>query len=748
MRKFLLAINLFVGIFCSAQTTAIDTLRARLQKVTKADTNYVIDLNELAWQYLDYSVDSSNKYLQQALRTSRELNYVNGLIEAKNTQGILYRYNNQSEEAIQLYDDVISMRTQQGRLERLTGAYSNLGSVYYEMGDNTNALKYYLKAFDNATKFKQTENQMVLLGNIGNAYKSSGLTDLAIEAFKNGLKLNKVIKDKNQEAHLYLNLATVYDQQYLYKESVKYEKYAYEIFKKSGNTRQLSVILNNLSLSLRNLKDYTGTEAVLKEMEEVALLLNEKEVFVNLYKSRSLYFSERNKLPEALKEIDKALLLVDTVSDRLIYGSCLLNKAEIYQALGEDAKALAINERGINIMKTVDDKHHLAIAYADRSEILRAMGDHKQALDFYQLADALDDSINTDAFNTKMATLNALNDLDKKENELELSIKEKEAIEAKNARQSLFLTAALTVGALVIILLLFSVRAYFVKRRDNRLLNAQKKEIEIKNAALQERQAEIEIQKEIVEVKQKEILDSIHYAKRIQQTLLANHELINRNLPENFILFKPKDIVSGDFYWATEKNNYFYLAVCDSTGHGVPGAFMSLLNISFLNEAINEKNIKAPNEVLNHVRQKLIESVSQDGGHDGMDCVLLCFDKKESTITYAAAQNSLLLVSGNQLYEFPADKMPVGKGEKSDSFTLRTINGFKGDTLYLYSDGYADQFGGLKGKKFKNKPLHAELLKNSTLPMAQQSEIMNHTFETWRGALEQVDDVLLIGIRL
>ena len=175
---------------------------------------------------------------------------------------------------------------------------------------------------------------------------------------------------------------------------------------------------------------------------------------------------------------------------------------------------------------------------------------------------------------------------------------------------------------------------------------------------------------------------------------------------------------------------------------------MSLLNISFLNEAINEKSITAPNEILNHVRRKLIDSVSQDGAQDGMDCILICFDKKAKTITYAAAQTGLLLIRGNELMELPADKMPVGKGEKIDSFTLHNISPLKGDLLYLYSDGYADQFGGPKGKKFKYKTLHQHLMEIANLPLPEQARIMDVTFEDWKGPLEQVDDVMLVGIRL
>ena len=255
-------------------------------------------------------------------------------------------------------------------------------------------------------------------------------------------------------------------------------------------------------------------------------------------------------------------------------------------------------------------------------------------------------------------------------------------------------------------------------------------------------------QKEIIEEQQKEMVDSINYAKRIQYAFMAHEKLLQRNLPEHFVLFKPKDIVSGDFYWATKKNNAFYLAVCDSTGHGVPGAFMCLVNMSFLNEAISERNISAPNEILNHVRKQLIENLG--GGNDGMDAILMKLENSDKglKIEYAAANNEPILIRDNKVTVLAKDKMPVGKGEKTESFTLHTIDVQKGDTLYLLTDGIADQFGGPKGKKFKFKQLEEILLANHNLSLEQQKNLLEKTFNDWKGNLEQVDDILLVGIKI
>ena len=175
---------------------------------------------------------------------------------------------------------------------------------------------------------------------------------------------------------------------------------------------------------------------------------------------------------------------------------------------------------------------------------------------------------------------------------------------------------------------------------------------------------------------------------------------------------------------------------------------MSLLNICFLSEAIKEKNISKPNEILNYIRNRIIGSIGNDGQQDGMDAILVCFDKVSNMITYAAANNEPILISDKQIVELAKDKMPVGKGERAESFTLHTIDYKTGDVLYLYTDGFADQFGGPKGKKFKYKPLNELLLLNSDLAMKGQENILENEFNNWKQNLEQIDDVLIVGIRL
>lgn len=265
--------------------------------------------------------------------------------------------------------------------------------------------------------------------------------------------------------------------------------------------------------------------------------------------------------------------------------------------------------------------------------------------------------------------------------------------------------------------------------------------------------AQINKQRFELKEKNKDITDSIQYAKRIQKALMASDYLLNQHLHEYFVLYLPKDIVSGDFYWAEKSEGRFLLGVCDCTGHGVPGAFMSLLNISKLNETILGKNIVQPNLILNQVRDEIIKALNplgtKEDGRDGMDAVVCSFDFKNLKLDYAAANNPLWVYRNGEIIEGKYDKMPVGMHNgKINDFELQSMDLHKGDCIYMFTDGYADQFGGEKGKKFKYAQLKETLSAIHQLPMAEQQQRLQSTFESWKGNLEQVDDVLLVGIRV
>lgn len=324
-----------------------------------------------------------------------------------------------------------------------------------------------------------------------------------------------------------------------------------------------------------------------------------------------------------------------------------------------------------------------------------------------------------------------------------------------------------TTLAYAVYLMFFGVFVYVIVQLNSKRLKSLNKKLEL---TIAERTKTISHQNKELEEKQKEIIDSINYAQRIQRALLASKKLLDNYLSqkgngknkgmEYFVFFQPKDIVSGDFYWASNlADNNFAIAIADSTGHGVPGAIMSMLNISCLKEAVVAQKLTEPNLILNYTRSKIIETLandgSADGGKDGMDCSLLCFDFNAKKLNYAAANNPIWIVRKNnetselELLEFTADKMPVGKHDRDTvSFTQHSVALQSGDMIYSFTDGLPDQFGGPRGKKFMYKQFKELLASISQLPANEQSKMLNSKLNEWKGELEQVDDVLVFGIRV
>lgn len=331
-----------------------------------------------------------------------------------------------------------------------------------------------------------------------------------------------------------------------------------------------------------------------------------------------------------------------------------------------------------------------------------------------------------------------------------------------------FLKYLLIIISVIFIYALLHIIIFFQTKKlkfDNEKLEkiVQERTLEVKqqNISLENKNLEINNQRQVLEEKHKEITDSINYAERIQRSLLASKAMLDENLNDYFILFKPKDIVSGDFYWATftgtETNKKFVLVAADSTGHGVPGAIMSIVNIASLKEAV-VKGIEQPNLILNETRRLVIENLKNDGsaegGKDGMDASLMSFDFTNNIMTCACANNPIWIIRRNvngeaELIEIKPDRMPIGKHHNDIiPYTLYSIELCKGDLIYTLTDGFADQFGGLNGKKFKSKQLQNKLIEISDKPMSIQKQILHDEFESWKNNLEQVDDVCIVGIKI
>jgi len=329
-------------------------------------------------------------------------------------------------------------------------------------------------------------------------------------------------------------------------------------------------------------------------------------------------------------------------------------------------------------------------------------------------------------------------------------------------------------------------RNYRNKKKANKILEAKNEKITRQKNIIQEQNEElnqlveevtsqkdeieaqrdlVQIQKNKIEVIYSEITQSIDYAMRIQQSVLPEQDVLIKYFSDFFVMFNPKDKVSGDFYWWKNIGDITIVSAADCTGHGVPGAFMSMLGSTFLNEIINSDNNITTGEILNILRTKIIETLKQKGRtgeqKDGMDMAIISINHKTNIVQFSGANNPLYIVAKSikglkplmdyrvlGLYEIKPNKMPISIYEKMDNFTTHEIQLDKGDSIYMFSDGFADQFGGPKDKKFKYKGFKQLLVDNVEKPMSEQKQILEKAFNNWKGKAEQVDDVVIVGIKL
>ncbi|MBA4239118.1 MAG: hypothetical protein C0448_00210 [Sphingobacteriaceae bacterium] len=704
--KFLLIIIYsFMCIEVTSQTSKIDSLKKVL--LLKKDTAEVNCLNQISKEFSSSNLDSCIKYYEIALSKVSKISYPKGLARGLLLKAYMYRRKGEVDSAMVIYNEVIKLSNQHNLIQESGESYMFIGFMLQNQSEYDQSIINLITA---EKQFEKIKNNSLLGRNswmLGNTYLKLKSYTEAENSFKKAQGYFGKLGDSLGYFDCVLNTSI--------------------IFNEKGELEKA------LKLILQSERHYRAVKHI---GALSAALINKAEVLTKTHKYK-----------EAEIALLEALELKKMLGAPLGVSTCLLNLANLYEATKDYKKAEQNYFNAIDLARKDNTQNVILMSYKGLYKIYKLQNNTKLALDYHEKYMSLNDSIyNSDKnqiieeMKTKYETEKKDKQIVQKNSEIQKSVLE---LEQKSFERNAFLIGLF----LVLILVVVAFVAYRQKKHANTILFQQNNEITIQKQLIQE-------QKHKVEEHQKETLDSINYAKRIQYALLANDSLLKNNLNEHFVLFSPKDIVSGDFYWATEHNNKFYLAVCDSTGHGVPGAFMSLLNIGFLNEAIKEKNISDPNEILNYVRTRLIDSIGNDGQQDGMDAILICFDHIKSsdleqrTISYAAANNEPVLIRGNEIIELPKDKMPVGKGERMNSFTLQTLKVNKGDVLYLYTDGYADQFGGPKGKKFKYKPLNELLLLMSNDSAKQQKDLLVKTFFDWKGSLEQVDDVCIIGIKL
>ena len=637
-----------------------------------------------------------------AVKKMEELGYLIGLATVKNNLSILYSKQGDREKSLELLKESLEYALKTNNTFAIARCYNNLGKELLSSNKIEESEQFYKKAEIEFEKLSEKKGLAALYNNLGMLYEKKGNLPQATMYFEKALKLAEEVPDYNVIAASHNNIGAYYaNYQKNYQRATEEFEKGLAAAKKNGNVD----MIKNSAEKLKDMYSKTDRHAMAIEMYDLFMKMRDS---LNNQENKKASLKAMIKYDYEKKE---ALSKIEFEKQQAISNAELQRKQFLIEQ----------NNQNLTLLTRENELSNLQLKTRD-FELKRKEAESK----------------------AKESEIKVLNK-DKK-------LKEAQAIQKQEEinRQKGLLYITTIGGILILAFLLFAIRAYQQKKKDNALISQQK-------IIVEEQKKISETQRHLVEEKQKEILDSINYAKRIQYTLLAHQDFLDKHLPEHFVYFNPKDIVSGDFYWAThiasekEKNNSeksgkLYLAVCDSTGHGVPGAFMSLLNISFLSEAINEKRIEKPNEVFEFVRKRLIENISKEKQKDGFDGILICIDYDLRKIMYAAANNAPLAIKNNEILELKCDRMPVGIGEKNEKFSNFELRMEEIDTLYLYTDGYADQFGGPKGKKFKYKPLNELLLANQNRSFKEQKKVLSDNFHDWRGELEQVDDVCIAGI--
>jgi tetratricopeptide (TPR) repeat protein len=692
-----------------SQQNSIDSLKNILTHSID-DTSKINTLNILSWELRNIDPDTAITLSTQALQISQRSQWTKGIANSARQIGWFnylkgdYRLGlNHLLRALTAYEEMIASSDPSLTLEGKTGksrTLGNIGTIYQVQSDYPKAVDFYFKALKMDEELSNKIGIARNLGNIGTLYHEQSDYSKALAYYLKALKIREELGDKGQIALILGNIGTVFNEQKDYSKALDYYFKALKIYEETGNKNGIAAYLGNIGVVYGDQGDYQKASDYYFRALKINEEIGNKSGTAMLLSNIGSHYIKKGDFKEAEIYLKRSLALADSINARGIIKADHQNLSQLYDTTGKTA-----------------------LAFFHFKQFIAAR-----------------DSMNSEE-NQKNQVRTEMNyEFEKKESLAKAEQDKKDALAAEEKQRQKVILYAISLGLFFVLLFaIFIFRANRQKQKANVIITQQKNEVEK--------------QKQIIEVKNKDITDSINYAQRIQAALFASDELLNKNLGEYFVMFRPKDIISGDFYWATEvkdkngNSSRFYLAICDSTGHGVPGAFMSLLNISFLNEAITEKGIVQPNEIFNHVRQRLIENISSDGAKDGMDGILICIDRSSKIISYAGAINAPYIMN-SALQELPMDKMPVGLSDKKDSFTHREISFQHGNILYLYTDGFADQFGGPKGKKIKYKQLNQLLSVNSPRPMAEQKEMLEKAFDEWKGNLEQIDDVLIIGIRL
>lgn len=623
--------------------------------------------------------------------------------------------------------------------EKKVDALNTISDLYHR-NDEAKSMRYAYEALTIANSLNYKKGIIASYSNISYSKLQQSAYKEALDFSIRALKISESIGDKRLTAESYVNIANSYLNMFNFKLADKNYLYAAKMYNELHDSLNVAIIYTNIAVSFDNREMLDSALHYYNISFPIYSKISNNKAYLGLwYTNVGDVYRKQKKYAEALKcQLMAEALLKETHDDftlMVLYSGIPYT----YIKLNQTDKALEYANKSVELGVRLNSGRELSYAYLALADVYEARKDYTNQIKYLKHHITLNDSVLSEETSNTITEMQSKYESEKKEKEIELLNKSKALqaaeIEQHKSKQVIY------IGFVIFVLIIAVGLVFAIKGKQN------------VNNALAKQNRIIEIQKNLVEEKNREISDSINYAERIQRSFLATADLLNSQLQEYFILFKPKDVVSGDFYWAyCLPNGHFVLVSADSTGHGVPGAIMSLLNTTALEKAV-ELGITQPAGILNETRKIIIDRLKKDGsvegGKDGMDCSLIALNPQRDELVYAAANSPVWIVRDKTLLEFQGDKMPVGKHDKDQiPFTQTSVKLQKGDMIYLLTDGFPDQFGGDKGKKFMYKQLKSTLVAISDRPMQEQHQYLLDTLKQWMGRTEQIDDITLIGVRV
>jgi len=714
----------------------LDSLFLELKSV-KTDTGKVMLYYRISHELQFMDINKSVEYAEMAIIEARRLKFNKGiaysLVQLGNIEQTKAEYSKAEELNLQALELMEKINDKAGEAI----CYNNLGIISHSRNDYSKGLEFYRKSLSLNKELGRSSGEAVSLFCIGTVYENMAQYDSALRYYFKAQQISEKINDDRLRAYALVSLANVYYYMQDYLKAFDYNIEASEIYSRTGNKLGLIKVYSSLG-QLAGLRDSLDRAVwFYKKSLQVSEEIMSKNDISNALFALARVYEQRGLIDTAFSNYQRAYSNYISEGNSENAAFSLIAMARIEKLKGNFEKSEKLLTEASELAEKIGAPNLLQDVYYEAALTFSARNDFKSAFLYLQKYDDIKDSVMSLEKQNQILDLQTRYETEKSEKENEILKQEQKILQITRD----FLLG----GALMLaITAFFILRSLIIKKRDNKLLQKQKEEINR--------------QKEIVEGQKKEITDSIHYARRIQSAILPSEEIIRNLSNELLVLYLPRDIVSGDFYLIRHLDTEITIvSAADCTGHGVPGAFMSMLGVSLLNDIINSNKELiisrdfTPADILNSLRYRVKSALSQTGregeAKDGMDMSLCIFNRRIMEMQYAGANNSVYIVSEGRLTEIKSVRNPIGIYIAEKEFVNNIIKLKPDSIVYLFSDGYSDQINPA-GSKFLSKNLKLMLEEISNLSLAEQESILLRKHQDFRGTEEQVDDILLMGVRI